>query len=131
MKRILCWTTFLILSLGVGQARAAVEASGGAGPSVMTDHEGNANGFNITITALSVAVALIIGTIELLGLLADQLGWSGGFWDWISGLNLNLVGYLIVGLFILTWVIALLTWRYARIEEKWTTTIRRTESGEP
>ena len=52
MKRILCWTTFLILSLGVGQARAAVEASGGAGPSVMTDHEGNANGFNITITAL-------------------------------------------------------------------------------
>lgn len=87
--------------------------------------------YNITITALSVAVALIIGTIELLGLLADQLGWSGGFWDWISGLNLNLVGYLIVGLFILTWVIALLTWRYARIEEKWTTTIRRTESGEP
>jgi high-affinity nickel-transport protein len=87
--------------------------------------------YNITITALSVAVALIIGTVELLGLLADQLGWSGGFWDWISGLNLNLVGYLIVGLFILTWAIALFTWRYARIEEKWTTAIRRTEPDEP
>lgn len=80
---------------------------------------------------LSVAVALIIGTIELLSLLADQLGWSGGFWDWISGLNLNLIGFLILGLFIFTWVIALLTWRYARIEEKWTITARRAEPDEP
>ncbi|MFJ9365105.1 HoxN/HupN/NixA family nickel/cobalt transporter [Nocardia sp. NPDC101769] len=77
--------------------------------------------YNITITALSVAVALIIGTIELLGLLADQFGWTGGIFDWIATLDLNLVGYLIVGLFILTWAIAILTWRYGRIEEKWTT----------
>ena len=84
--------------------------------------------YNITITALSVAIALIIGTVELLGLLADQLGWSGGFWDWISGLNLNLIGFLIVGLFILTWAIALLTWRYAHIEEKWTTTMRQRDA---
>ena len=45
--------------------------------------------YNITITGLSVAVALIIGTIELLGLLADQLGWAGGAWDWIGALDLN------------------------------------------
>jgi nickel/cobalt transporter (NiCoT) family protein len=75
--------------------------------------------YNITITGLSVAVALIIGTIELLGLLANQLGWAGGFWDWIGGLDLNIVGYLIVGLFVLTWVVSLLIWRYARIEDKW------------
>ncbi|MFQ6326116.1 HoxN/HupN/NixA family nickel/cobalt transporter [Nocardia sp. CWNU-33] len=75
--------------------------------------------YNITITVLSVAVALIIGTIELLGLLADQLGWSGGLWDWIGGLNLNSVGFVIVGLFVLTWAVALLVWRYGRIEEKW------------
>nr|WP_189595157.1 HoxN/HupN/NixA family nickel/cobalt transporter [Nocardia cerradoensis] len=81
--------------------------------------------YNITITALSVAVALIIGTIELLGLLADQTGWNGGPWDWITGLDLNLVGYLIVGLFVLTWAIALLTWRYGRIEERWTAALRR------
>jgi len=76
--------------------------------------------YNITITALSVAVALIIGTIELLGLLSEQLGWSGGFWGWIGTLDLNILGYAIVGLFILTWAAALLIWRFGRIEEKWT-----------
>jgi len=80
--------------------------------------------YNITITGLSVAVALIIGTIELLGLLADQLGWAGGIWDWIGALDLNILGYVIVGLFVLTWVTALLIWRYARIEEKWVANIQ-------
>jgi high-affinity nickel-transport protein len=75
--------------------------------------------YNITITGLSVAVALIIGTVELLGLLAQQLNWQGGFWDWIGGLDINLLGYLIVGLFVLTWAAALLIWRYGHIEEKW------------
>jgi nickel/cobalt transporter (NiCoT) family protein len=76
--------------------------------------------YNITITALSVVVALLIGSMELLGLLADQLGWSGRFWSWLGGVNLNAIGFLIVGLFVLTWAVALLVWRYARIEEKWT-----------
>ncbi len=75
--------------------------------------------YNITITALSVAVALLIGTVELLGLLADQLGWRGAFWRWVSTLNLNAVGYGIVGLFVLTWAVALLVWRYGRFDEKW------------
>jgi high-affinity nickel-transport protein len=77
--------------------------------------------YNITITGLSVAVALIIGTIELLGLLAEQLGWRGGFWDWIAGIDLNTVGFVIVGLFVVTWVVALLIWRLGRIEARWTT----------
>ncbi|WP_455429475.1 Nickel transporter NicT [Nocardia tengchongensis] len=75
--------------------------------------------YNITITGLSIAVALIIGTIELLGLLADQFGWTGGPWDAIAGIDLNLIGFLIVGLFVVTWAAAVLTWRYGRIEEKW------------
>ncbi|WP_455566206.1 Nickel transporter NicT [Nocardia tengchongensis] len=75
--------------------------------------------YNITITGLSIAVALIIGTIELLGLLADQFGWTGGPWDAITGIDLNLIGFLIVGLFVVTWAAAVLTWRYGRIEEKW------------
>ncbi len=50
--------------------------------------------YNITVTGLSVAVALIIGTVELLSLLAQQLGWSGGVWDWIGGLDLNALGLL-------------------------------------
>jgi high-affinity nickel-transport protein len=80
--------------------------------------------YNITITGLSVAVALIIGTVELLGLLADQLGWAGGIWDWIGALDLNILGCLIVALFVLTWVASLLIWRYARIEHKWAANIQ-------
>ena len=76
--------------------------------------------YNITITGLSVAVALLIGSIELLGLFAGQLGWRGAFWDWLGGLDLNTVGFAVVGMFVLTWVVALLVWRYGRIEEKWT-----------
>lgn len=75
--------------------------------------------YNITITGLSVAVALLIGTVELLGLLAAQLGWRGGFWDWLASLDLNTIGVFVVGMFVLTWAAALLIWRYGRIEEKW------------
>ncbi|WP_099908670.1 HoxN/HupN/NixA family nickel/cobalt transporter [Streptomyces sp. TLI_171] len=77
--------------------------------------------YNLTVTGLSVAVALVIGTVELLGLLADKLHLHGRFWDWISGLDLNTVGFAIVGLFLATWLIALAVWRFARIEEKWNT----------
>ncbi|MFI6355070.1 HoxN/HupN/NixA family nickel/cobalt transporter [Streptomyces sp. NPDC050743] len=76
--------------------------------------------YNLTITGLSVAVALVIGTVELLGLLADRLDLHGAFWDWISGLDLNTVGFVIVGLFFATWAIALVVWKAGRIEEKWT-----------
>jgi high-affinity nickel-transport protein len=75
---------------------------------------------NITITGLSVAVALIIGTIELVSILTDKLHITTGPLAAIGGLDLNNVGYVIVGLFVATWVIALLVWRYARIEDKWT-----------
>jgi nickel/cobalt transporter (NiCoT) family protein len=75
--------------------------------------------YNLTITGLSVAVALLIGTIELLGLLAEQLGLSGRLWDWITGIDLNMVGFVVVAMFIGTWAVALLIWRFARIEERW------------
>ncbi|HET9188219.1 MAG TPA: HoxN/HupN/NixA family nickel/cobalt transporter, partial [Acidothermaceae bacterium] len=75
--------------------------------------------YNITITALSVAVALIIGTIELVSILTDKLSIRSGPLAWIGGLDLNNVGFFIVGLFVLTWVVALAVWRYARVEEKW------------
>ena len=75
--------------------------------------------YNIIITGLSVAVALLIGSIELLGLFAGQLGWRGPFWDWLGGLDLNTVGFVVVGMFAVTWASALLVWRYGRIEEKW------------
>jgi high-affinity nickel-transport protein len=81
--------------------------------------------YNITITGLSVAVALVVGSIELLSVLADKLRLSGGLWDLVANLNLNLVGYAIVALFVLTWVVALAVWRFGHIEERWSTTLQR------
>ncbi len=63
--------------------------------------------YNLTVTGLSVAVALGIGTIELLSVAG------------ITEIDLNSVGYLIVGLFVLTWLVALAVWRFARIEQRW------------
>jgi nickel/cobalt transporter (NiCoT) family protein len=75
--------------------------------------------YNLTITGLSVAVALIIGTIELLSIVTEKLHITGGPLAAIGGLDLNYVGFVIVGLFVLTWLVALLVWRYGRIEQKW------------
>ena len=81
--------------------------------------------YNMTITALSVAVALIVGTIELLSVLADRFSLHGGIWDFATNLDLNLVGYFIVGLFVVTWAVALAVWRYGRIEERWTAQLQQ------
>jgi len=75
--------------------------------------------FNVAITALSVAVALLVGTAELLSVLADRLNLSGGAWSVVTGLDLNLVGYVVVALFVLTWTLAIAIWRFGRIEERW------------
>ncbi|MFD8129073.1 Nickel transporter NicT [Streptomyces mirabilis] len=83
--------------------------------------------YNLTITGLSVAVALIIGTVELLGLLAEKLALHGVFWDWVAGLDLNVLGFVIVGLFFVTWLIAVAVWKFGRIEEKWTAGLRPAE----
>ncbi len=80
--------------------------------------------YNITITSLSVVVALVIGAIELLSVLADKLNLTGEPWDTLSSLDLNYVGYAIVGLFVLTWAVALAVWRLGRIEEKWSARVK-------
>jgi nickel/cobalt transporter (NiCoT) family protein len=85
--------------------------------------------YNITITGLSVAVALIVGTIELTSIFADQFGLHGALWDSVSNINLNTVGFAIVGLFVVTWLIAVLIWRFARIEDRWSAGLRRAEAG--
>ena len=59
--------------------------------------------YNMTITGLSVAVALIVGTVELMSVLAEELGLSGRAWDFASNLDPGLVGYFIAGLFVATW----------------------------
>jgi nickel/cobalt transporter (NiCoT) family protein len=75
--------------------------------------------YNIAITALSVAVALGIGTIEVVSIVADRLAITTGPVAWVGGLDLNSVGFAIVGLFVLAWVLALAVWHFGRIEQKW------------
>jgi high-affinity nickel-transport protein len=86
--------------------------------------------YNITITAISVAVALIIGSIELLGVLADQAKINSGPIAAIAGINLDYAGYGIVALFLASWLAALLVWRLGRIEEKWSAHLTATPSRE-
>ena len=75
--------------------------------------------YNITITSISVAVALIIGTIELVGVLADQAKINSGPLSAIASIPLDYAGYAIVAFFVLAWITALAVWRFGRIEEKW------------
>ena len=75
--------------------------------------------YNITVTSLSVAVALLIGTVELLQVVASRLALGGGFWSRLEELDFGLLGYGIVGLFVLTWAISALIWKTRRIEERW------------
>jgi high-affinity nickel-transport protein len=75
--------------------------------------------YNLTITALSVAVAFAIGTIELGGLIGSRLDLSGPFWSWFENVDFNFLGFVIVVMFAATWGIALLIWRLGRIEERW------------
>ena len=83
--------------------------------------------YNITITALSVAVALIVGVIELLSVLASRLHLSGGLWGWVSHVDLNIVGYAIVALFVMTWAVALAIWHFGDVEAKWTAKLQPSE----
>ncbi len=76
--------------------------------------------YNLTITGLSIAVAFFVGTIELVGVLHDKLGLHDGVTDRIAALDLDNVGYVIVGLFVVVWAVAVGYWRLARVEERWT-----------
>src|SRR3954468_24381982 len=75
--------------------------------------------YNLAVTGLSVAVALVIGTVELLSIAVDRLDLSGGFWGWVAGVDLNALGYVVFGLFVVTWALALAVWRFGRIEDRW------------
>jgi len=67
--------------------------------------------YNITVTALSVFVALAVGTVELLQVLAGELRWTGAAWQALRSLSFETMGYWIVGLFVVTWAVAYLLWK--------------------
>jgi high-affinity nickel-transport protein len=75
--------------------------------------------YNITITALSVAVAFLVGGVEISGLLSSELHLHGWLGDYMASFDLNTAGYIVVGLFVVVWVTALLIWRFADVEARW------------
>jgi high-affinity nickel-transport protein len=87
--------------------------------------------YNLTITGLSVAVAAFIGTVELLSILGTQLRLTGGVWDLTSNFNINEAGYFIVGIFVVTWMVALAIWRFGRVEARWEESAARARDARP
>jgi len=79
--------------------------------------------YNLAITGLSVAICFFIGAVETLGLVPLEvhgISQTSGFWGFMYNFNINTAGFVIVGMFIVTWVAAMAIWRYGHIEEKWT-----------
>lgn len=72
--------------------------------------------YNLSVTGLSVIAALFIGLIELAQIITPKLGLKGGVWTWIQNLNFGAMGYILVGLFILTWAISYLIWKIMKFE---------------
>ena len=74
--------------------------------------------YNLTITLVSVVVAVLIGGIEALGLIGDQLGLEGPFWDFIGTLNDNFgaLGYLIIIVFVASWLVSIVIYRLGQFD---------------
>jgi len=75
--------------------------------------------YNLTITGISVMIAVLIGSIQLVGLLNERLGLSDPFTRWVAGMDLENVGYLIVVTLLLAWVVSISYWRFGKVEERW------------
>ncbi|MEV5753429.1 HoxN/HupN/NixA family nickel/cobalt transporter [Actinoallomurus sp. NPDC052308] len=84
--------------------------------------------YNIVLTGISVAFAFVIGGTELLQVAQDRFGLHGGFWDWISGLNLNTAGFVITGLLLVVWAGALAVWKFGRIEQRWSAALQDSDA---
>jgi high-affinity nickel-transport protein len=76
--------------------------------------------YNLTVTGLSVFVALFVGLVELSQLLIGKLGLRGAVFDAVSGLDFGSLGFVIVGAFVVTWVVAFAVFKVRRVEERWT-----------
>lgn len=88
--------------------------------------------YNLTITGLSISVCLFIGTVEMLGLLPNQIGGlEGGFWRFMAGFDVNEAGFVIVGMFVLCWMGALALWRFGHVEERWSAALSGSQAVPP
>jgi high-affinity nickel-transport protein len=87
--------------------------------------------YNLAITGLSVAICFFIGTIEVLGILPMELGGlHGSFWNIMADFDINKAGFVIVGMFIITWAAALAFWKFGHVEEKWSARLKPVTSAD-
>lgn len=75
--------------------------------------------YNITITSLAVAVALVIGTFELLQVAIGMWHLRGRVFDLVAGLDFAVLGYVVVGMFLTAWGVSAALWKYGRLEERY------------
>jgi high-affinity nickel-transport protein len=75
--------------------------------------------YNVATTMLSIAVALVIGTIELIQVLIRTLGLRGSFFDFVAALDFGVLGYIIVGMFLLAWASSVAVWKLGRLEPRY------------
>jgi high-affinity nickel-transport protein len=75
--------------------------------------------YNLVITGLSIAVAFLIGTIEIAGLLSAELHIRGGFWDFMANFNINQAGFAIAALFVVVWGAAIGYWKLGNLDTRW------------
>jgi nickel/cobalt transporter (NiCoT) family protein len=75
--------------------------------------------YNITVTAVSVFIALCVGSVELLQIIAKKFNLNAGFWGWLNSLDFETMGYGIVALFLVAWIGAYTIWKVRRVEERW------------
>ena len=75
--------------------------------------------YNLTITGLSIAVAFIVGTIEVLQVLGNEFKLTGWLSNWAHTFSINTVGFIVVALFVVVWVLALAFWRFGNVEARW------------
>ncbi len=73
--------------------------------------------YNMNITLVSVLVALVVGTIEVLSIISDRTGLTGGFWSLLGNLDFGTIGFLIIGLFIASWVISTVIYKVRRYDD--------------
>jgi high-affinity nickel-transport protein len=74
--------------------------------------------YNLTITVMSVMVAFCIGTIELTQVFAQELNWNSGFWGWLQNLDFETLGFVVVALFLSSWLVSVIYYRHKGYEEK-------------
>ncbi|WP_055072042.1 HoxN/HupN/NixA family nickel/cobalt transporter [Clostridium massiliamazoniense] len=74
--------------------------------------------YNITITTISIIAAGVISIIEVGQVLAMEENWNSGFWGWLQNLDFGMMGYSLVGLFVVVWIVSLICWRIFNLDEK-------------